>query len=472
MSDNQSNQSNQSNKLNKSNEQNQSIIDEINKQILKLFSDTELLDFGNIFYSIKNSYSPIFKLVDKHCSFNNLSVLPDYTHHSTNSQILKWMLFSHNKQCQSDITKIGWWTDAFSSSIIDSITIDSKRYNTHLIVMSLIAQIAGFRFQDFDSFNAFYNQLYYYCKNKFALWTLVTNAKYITYNITKNMSVILTIAMIAREKRLEMMVKSKCKLLCILNKKFPTDISRQIFDYIGYGIEDLRCKYCLIAKRSYNIAISHTTIECKYGCLKCKIMGRTKQFYNQHIAKNCPFDNDNYQINLLNINSNKCAYCKSANRSSNHFITECKYLSVNYKGHKIDRCYDCKSRCCDYKSHTLRTCKYVKKCVYCYSLNLDKAKNAYTHTLKDCSIYERDYKRYSYYKINQDKIFNYDPIYSFEQRDKFYENVTGTYQYYLDIDDDDNGDEERFTSPYGRVSECSFTYTELMCVIKSSRNLC
>jgi hypothetical protein len=300
---------------------------------------------------------------------------------------------------QTDVRKkTGWWQKSFLNN-----GIVYRSVTKHMFVIAVVAEIAGLRFEDFPTFDSFSSRLYYLCKyNKFlgSIIQFSTNVSIYDSKIVDLMSKV----MIVRERRFQILQRCKYEILFLLKQKLQTKLPSDLIRYIGefndFNIENLVCKNCF-AKKSIDVALSHTTSNCKIGCVKCKIvcvkckiMGKPQEIYGNHTTKYCR-------------ESNNCGYCSAGNRKSNHFILNCYYLNRDVK----TSCIECKNKGCNprvFKSHNVSLCAYTRHCVYCFGQG-KSARVFKTHTIAKCKNYARHQKLYQssqIYCIDRESFMN------------------------------------------------------------------
>lgn len=347
--------------------------------------------------------------------------------------------------------RLGWWTNSFfhwtddvkifssNNSSISSNYNGSSPFGSHttqMNLMQLVSEIIGIRFCDFETFEEFQKQIYYICKHNENYAKLVIE----TFNINIGAKDYLNVGddyfdphedfinrikkifvelLLVRIKRYNIFIHKKNEIKFCLKEKVPIEVVRIIMEFLGpISLIDVACKHCLKKKKSIDVALTHSTLQCNqgiHGCVKCKISGQPQHIYKYHNTANCD----------IKIG---CVYCsyhgKPSSVFSSHIITECLYLDDSKiccdNSSKYKYCLECKdsgqvSRI--FKSHKVNSCKKLHYCVYCISL--DKHPKIYnSHILSDCKRYKKDKilldsykkKKNSKYNINKETFICYiDP---------------------------------------------------------------
>ena len=306
-----------------------------------------------------------------------------------------------------------------------------------MLIISIVAELAGIKFDDFYNFKDFSSKLYYLCKKNMYLGEIVENSKKNTTYSSKIIELISKL-MITREKRYKTITHRASEILFLLGTKISTDCVRMVMEFHGpFTMENFGCKYCLKAKKSIDVVLSHSSHRCKSGCIRCRIMGKKPEIYLQHQTNKCKYLG-------LYLFCNYCFYGKPkyGKIKPKHFILNCNYLQVDNKTNRY--CAECRNfgtKSYVFKSHNVFSCKFTQYCVYCFARG--KTNRVFnSHVIAKCKIYARHQIMYKNYcqKVNQNYItktnyskssenYNIDP-------ESFFSNIDKEYKYNYEDDDD------------------------------------
>ena len=307
----------------------------------------------------------------------------------------------------TSLSKKGWWNSSFRK---DGLVCG---YSKHMLIISMIAEIAGIRFDSFETFAEFSSKLYYLTKNRKDLGDYVTNSESMELTLLTfgpKVQELFTKLILTREKRFKIFQQRFVLFERHFDmnfrgcKKIPSVLINHILEFLGFNValEFVACEHCLRNKKSIDVALNHTSSKCKSGCFKCKMYGRPREIYIQHQTENCTQDNG-------------CQYCSlTQKQSKGHSIYACKFLRTNSQTF----CGDCSNYGCKphvYRSHDLSSCRFVKYCAYCYSIN--KTQKVFnSHTIANCRKYRYNV---SYYYSHMNKLKSKSKSYHSTSHDSY-----------------------------------------------------
>jgi hypothetical protein len=324
----------------------------------------------------------------------------------------------------NSFSKKGWWNKGFRSS--NKI----NGHNIHMLVISIISEIAGIRFEDFPTIDKFMSQLYYLTKRNKLLGDFILDSLSLETSVStfgKKSRNLITKLIMERRKRYILFenrfqnrhtgfIQNRFENIFAktfrLGNKVPCELIYYIIEFLGFdnALRFIGCEHCIRAGKSIDVALNHSSSRCKSVCIKCKILGKPVEIYSQHTTENCKH--------------NKCQYCIKRKYNPNHLIFDCKFLDVNVCDKSSPRVCDKSSpRVCDKssprvcekssintqcgeckykndwrvsKTHNTLSCKFTTYCVYCHSLS-KSPKEFNSHTISTCKQYNSDSSTYKSY---------------------------------------------------------------------------